>query len=343
MTAVAEAAPIAAGWLRSREFDLHFIFAIAALALISGWVVVADPRLFVPILLADLWLLGYHHVIATYTRLCFDRESFRQHRFLVLGLPPLVIGGVLVLGLGVGLWVLASIYLYWQWFHYTRQSFGIAQAYRRKSNGLVDDPEWLGKLIFYAVPLWGIVHRSAQDPGSFLGLELRVIPVPALLDEVLGLAAAAAVCWWVAGRVLSYRRGRLAVAHTAYMASHFVVFYVGYLLIEDITYGWLVINVWHNAQYIAFVWLYNNNRFKGGIDARAKFLSTISQSRFSWLYFAVCLGISSVLYLALENMVAALPLLVVTYQAINFHHYIVDGLIWKMRRRPLQKVLGLNR
>jgi len=33
--------------------------------------------------------------------------------------------------------------------------------------------------------------------------------------------------------------------------------------------------------------------------------------------------------------------LIVVYQAINFHHYIVDGRIWKMRRKPLQRILRL--
>lgn len=341
MTAISEAAPIPAGWLRGPGFDLHFIFGIAALALLSGWAVVAEPRLFVPILLADLWLLGYHHVIATYTRLCFDRASFRRHRFLVLGLPPLMLAAVFGLGNGIGLWVLASVYLYWQWFHYTRQSFGIAQAYRRKSGGVMDGNPWLDKAVFYAVPLWGIAHRSAQDPGMFLGLELKVIPVPAAVDGVLGLVAAGALLWWAASRLLALRHGRLTLAHTAFMLTHFMVFYVGYVLIADITYGWLVINVWHNAQYIAFVWLYNNNRFSGGIDAAAKFLSTLSQTRFTWLYFAVSLGLSSALYWSLDNVVTALPMFIVIYQAINFHHYVVDGLIWKMRRKPMQRILRL--
>ena len=105
-----------------------------------------------------------------------------------------------------------SVYLYWQWFHYTRQSFGISQAYRHKSGGLVDDSAWLGKLIVYIVPLWGIVHRSVQDPGSFLGLELRVIPMPALAETVLAVVAGVAVCWWAATRFIAFRRGRLATA-----------------------------------------------------------------------------------------------------------------------------------
>ena len=70
-----------AGWLRSRRFDLNFIVATAALAILTGWAVVGDPALWAPVLFLDLWLLGYHHVAATYTRLCFDRESFRAHRF----------------------------------------------------------------------------------------------------------------------------------------------------------------------------------------------------------------------------------------------------------------------
>jgi len=31
--------------------------------------------------------LAYQHVVATFTRLNFDPESLRQHRFLVFGLP----------------------------------------------------------------------------------------------------------------------------------------------------------------------------------------------------------------------------------------------------------------
>ena len=32
---------------------------------------------------------------------------------------------------------------------------------------------------------------------------------------------------------------------------------------------------------------------------------------------------------------------VVVYQTINFHHYVVDGLIWKVRKPRLQQTLAL--
>lgn len=334
----------AAGWLRGLPFDLQFIVGIAAIALLSGAVVVMEPRLFLPILLADLWLLGYHHVISTYTRLCFDSESFRAHRFLLLGLPLIVIAGVAGIAYGVGLWTLATVYLYWQWFHYARQSWGVSQVYRRKAGDLIPPDERIGQVAFYLLPLWGILYRSHQDPGTFLGLELRVIPIPELAVDIAGVAALATLGWWLATRVAMWRRGRLPVAHTIYMLSHFVIFAFAYLIIESIDAGWLVVNVWHNAQYIVFVWLFNNNRFKDGVDPKAKFLSTISQTRNAWLYVGICLALSTVVYLTIDTVFSALALvpLVVIYMTINFHHYIVDSLIWKVRRRPIQKVLGIT-
>ena len=127
-----------------------------------------------------------------------------------------------------------------------------------------------------------------------------------------------------------------------------VIFVVGYVLIEDINYGWLVLNVWHNAQYILFVWVFNNNRFKQGVVPEQRFLSTISQSRNWPFYFLTCLLISTVWYFGLDEALrmladsSALPLFLVAYQTINFHHYVVDGLIWKVRRKKLRSNLGIS-
>ena len=342
MTTLTEPAALPAGWLRNPTFDLNFIFGITALAVISGTVVVIEPRLFVPILVADLWLLGYHHVISTYTRLCFDRQSFRSNRFLLICLLPIVAAGVVALGVGIGIWAVASLYFYWQWFHYGRQSWGISRIYRRKAGGSDRENPWLNQAIFYLVPLWGILHRSHQNPDSFLGIELRVVPIPTLVVDVVAVLALLALAYWLVTRLIAWWRGTLPLAHTLYMVSHFVVFFVGYILIDDINRGWLVVNIWHNAQYIAFVWLYNNNKFKSGTDPAAVFLSTISQDGNFWRYLLVCVAISTLVYLAIGSLIAAVVAPILVYQTINFHHYIVDSLIWKVRKKPLQETMGLK-
>ncbi len=333
---------VPAGWLRDRSFDLVFILGVATLALTAGWAVTYQPGWFPLVLIANLWLLGYHHVISTYTRLCFDKQSFREHRFLVLWLPFIVLAGSLALGFGVGAWALATLYLYWQAFHYARQSYGVSRVYARKAGATLVEDERIAMWALYAVPLWGVLHRSAQAPETFLGLELKVLPVPALLVDAVGIIAVALLIWWVVTRAMMLWRGTLPLAHTLFMLTHFAIFYTGYILIENIDRGWLVLNIWHNAQYILFVWIYNNNRFKDGVHPEARFLSRLSQSQNLWLYLLVFFSISTVVYLLLSGYVTLLVPAVMLFMAINFHHYIVDGLIWKVRKKPLQKTLGLT-
>lgn len=328
------------GWLRSRSFDLGLIAGAAGIALASGVAVALDPRLFAPILFLDLWLLGYHHVIATYTRLCFDRESFRTHRFLVLYLPLIVLATVVGAATTFGVWVLASIYLYWQWFHYTRQSYGIARMYSRKA-GAGAKRDWIGDVALYLVSLWGILARSHQGPTEFLSLELRVIPITATMVDMAGVAAAAAVGVWLAREITLAVNGQGRPAYALYMLSHFAIFYVGYVATTDINAGWLVLNVWHNAKYLAIVWLFNNNQFRNGIDLAARFLSGLAQTRNAWRYCGVCVGLSMVICFLLINAATALPFLVVAFQTVNFHHYIVDAVIWKLRRPSIRATLGV--
>ncbi len=114
-------------------------------------------------------------------------------------------------------------------------------------------------------------------------------------------------------------------------------------LIDDVTTGWLVANVWHNAQYIGFVWLFNNRRFEGRSEPQARFLSLISQRRNIFFYVGVCLAISSLVYTAIGYalpymQLAPLAAAAIVYQTINFHHYIVDAVIWRSRKAKVGPV-----
>jgi hypothetical protein len=342
MVAAAPALAVPAGWIRDRAFDIRFIAGVAALALASGTVVVAVPRLFPLVLALDLWLAGYPHVVATFTRLCFDRASFRERRFLVLGLPPLVLAATATLFFAAGAWSLASLYLYWQWFHYVRQSHGVAKIYQRRSGMPLPGDERLERAAFWALPLLGILHRSHQAPARFLGVELRVVPVPELAVTLAAAGALVLLACWLAARATAAWRGQLPLAHTLYVLSHHAVFFTAYVAIDDPTHGWLVANVWHNLQYLAFVWLYNERRFRAGVDATAPLLSRLSQPGNASLWFAACLALATSVYLAIQSAVGTLALALVVYQTINFHHYLVDGVIWKVRSPRLRSTLGIQ-
>ena len=67
------------------------------------------------------------------------------------------------------------------------------------------------------------------------------------------------------------------------------------------------------------------------------------------MYVGLCLLISTAVYGALHYSLnwltvataTALPLFAIAFQAINFHHYLVDAVIWKVRRKPVRQNLGI--
>ena len=328
------------GWLRTPAFDATFIGGLAALALVAGLVTSIQPALFPVIFVANLWILGLHHVVATFTRVAFDRPSLSQYRALLVGLPPVVLLAVVTLGFGVGQWILVSTYLYWQAFHYARQSYGIAQMYARMPENAPAVNQDLSRWVLYAVPLWGMLYRSHQDPAFFLGLPVWCIPVPALAVRVTGILCFALVGVWIGSQLRLARQRQLPVPHTLYMYTHILIFTVGYVLIDDIDRGWLVVNIWHNAQYLFFVWHFNNKRFGERIDPQRRFISRLSQRKNVLWYVFTCLMISTAVYglvYQVSQLVAfrTISLAFIVGQALNYHHYIVDGIIWKRRTQAV--------
>lgn len=338
----AQAGFLPGGWLRNKNFDLNLIVLVSALAMVSGTAALALPGLFGVILVLDLWFLGYHHVVSTFTRLVFDRDSFQQNRFLVIQLPVIVILCTFGAIWALGWWVLPTVYLYWQWFHYTRQSYGLERMYCRSApeGAMINDRA--AKYALYMVPLFGILYRSYQADPRFLGMEVAYIPMshpwltPVLY--VVGALTVIAFGYWLISLAISTSRGLTSGPHTLYLVSHHLIFATGYLLIPNITIGWLVINVWHNMQYIMFVWWFNNKRFKDQIDPEHEFLSRLSQRKSLGAYLFLCFAISSAVYLGLEygygflGPERAITAILVTTMILNFHHYLVDGIIWKRKR-----------
>jgi len=205
---------------------------------------------------------------------------------------------------------------------------------------------YLDQAIFYALPITGVIYRSYQDPDQFLRADLVVLPVPFFVFAISAAITLGLLAYWVHRRLRAKAEGKLATAHTLYMGSHFAIYAVAYIFIQDITTGWLAINIWHNTQYILFVYLFNSNRFKNGIDPDKKFLSYISQSGRMPLYLGVCLAITLVFYTVVlgslqKSFFFTATTGLVVYQMVNYHHYIVDSLIWKVRKPKIRRNMGI--
>lgn len=240
---------LGAGWLRSARVDLPFLLAIPALAIACGLLAAVDRRLVLALLLVDFALLT-----GPWAALVGDlRGNGRAERIggsLRAAWMPLLLWTILAgLAFAVAAWLPITLYFYWQWFNGAQRSWSLTESYRRHVDPAADlGDRALLTAAFYMVPAWGILHRCAQGPDSFLGLNIQLMPVPQPMVHVIGIAACSAVALWMAERVIAWSEGRLPLAHTIYALSHFAVFAVAFRLIDDVVAGWLVAHIWRNAQ-----------------------------------------------------------------------------------------------
>ena len=337
MQAVLQPATRASPWLHSQSFDLTLIVGVLAIALALGAIASASPQLFVGVLVADFWLLAYPHVASTFTRIAFDRQSIRRYWFLLFGLPPIVLAATAGLTWQGGIIALNTLYFTWQSWHYSRQSYGIARAYSRRA-GSPHGRDRLSDVVIYAFPIWGLVYRSRQGNHEFYGMPLHCPQAPSLLATALGIFSFSALFLWLHRAHKNRSRTRsINTGHTLFVLSHVLITLTSYVLIDDITRGWLFINIWHNAQYLLFVWAANARRFRGGVQPEHRFISRLSQPQHVLAYSLVCFGLGALLYTGLGAVLdrttwEALPLVLVVHMAVNFHHYLVDTVIWRSPR-----------
>jgi hypothetical protein len=320
------------------SFDNTLVIAPVALGLLAAAAVTSDPALYATVLLADLWFLGYHHVVSTYTRLGFSSQSLRQNRFLAVDLLVIIVLVTTVLAFTAGAWAVASAFLYLQWFHYMRQGYGISRMYFRttpagQAAGARDS---IADAVIYTVPIFAIAHRSSTMGDTFLAMPVKTIVPPQALVTMLAVVAAVAVGAWFVRMGMRVASDTADVRYEGFILSHVVIFFCGYVWTADANVGWLAINIWHNLQYVLVVWMVNVKKYGGRVDANEPLLSRISQPGRPLTYFACCLLITTAVYLGLNRftvlvMGGGLAATLGLYMGINFHHYVVDALIWKRR------------
>ena len=125
------------------------------------------------------------------------------------------------------------------------------------------------------------------------------------------------------------------------VASHVVVAWVAYVAVTDITLGWLVLNSWHNLQYLLFVWAQNVRRDQPGARGAVRQSGADALRTHLARYAALCLLTGAAVFLVADWLGAqalwlGLPTVLMAHFTLNFHHYLVDAVIWRRRHPTLQ-------
>lgn len=324
-----------------------YALLVAGLLFFGAELRAAQPLVLFPLLALAI---GTPHYGATLLRV-YERRVDRR-RYVVFSLwATLVVAAIFVGGLyvpAIGLF-LVTLYLTWSPWHYTGQNYGIAVMFLRRNGVAISatDKRWLywSFLLSFAIVL-AIMHASHGDPGqNYAGAALRFHPLgipPAIVALLVPVLVGASVLTIAvtAVRLLRLASPRVLLPVALLVATQVLWFSLPFVLrhyavhprFEPFdwdfrTYYFLWIAMGHSIQYlwVTSYFARQTSHWSGHASWYAKVLAAGGGA---WMLPAVLFGPLGFGALSMDQ---GLALLVAS--AVNVHHFVLDGAIWKLRGR----------
>jgi len=361
MNAVANAprpAPPAQPWIHTPAVDGAFLLAPGPLAALLALWLIGSGRGAAPL---EPWMwfglivgVDVAHVYATLYRTYLDAEERRRLSSWLVGAPLATwVAGVLLYA-----WRPAAFWhalAYAAVFHFVRQQYGFLMLYGRAERDL---PAWcrhLDRATIYGATLFPLLYWHTHLPrpyawlidGDFFALPPGLWRGAAPLYGLLVLAYLGKEAWLAARR-----RGNLP--RNALVLGTLLSWYVGIVLAEG-DLGFTLVNVLaHGIPYMALSCIYGARREAQLVPARR----LLRDGLFTRRRVVLALGLLVALAFLEEGLwdgfvwrehlpwfpgFAALPaiddralltLLVPLLALPQMTHYVLDGVIWRLRAQP---------
>jgi tetratricopeptide (TPR) repeat protein len=354
---------VVSGWLFGPAPDLLFGCGLAyavvfALQCVAG----EELRAWIPLAVLPMatLLVSAPHYGATLLRVYDDAREWRTHGRVAIG-GTLLLFALFWLGLrsaAVGTAVV-TLYLTWSPWHYSAQNYGVALLLLRK-RGATPSPSaqrwlWASFVVSFGLAFVSLHGNEAPAyaPDGFSGYALGVktlgIP-PNVRDPALVVGALAwLVCVAAAARSLGRAASLRALAPALCVVGSQSLWFVVPALtrnfglfpnvdplgIEHAQYTFLWVALAHAAQY---VWI--TAHFAEVTDrtrnVRVFYLRALAAGSLAWTAPALLFAPGALGRLPFD---AGLGVLVAAL--VNIHHFMLDGVIWKLRdRRVAEPLLG---
>lgn len=348
------AQPPANRWLFGPVPDL-LLGCGGAYALLVGVLLLAGPTLreSQPALLFPLiaLLVGTPHYGATLVRVYEHRADRRRYALFTVWATALIaaffVAGIYVPAIGA---FLVTLYLSWSPWHYTGQNYGIAVMFARRNGVAISDADkrWLYWSFLLSFLLALVVMHGAGDAGvgSNYVSPIHFVPIgiPAsvlgVVVPVLGTAAAVALVT-AAVRLLRLAPARALLPVGLLMLTQLLWFSLPFVLryyeihprrlepfdFDFRTYYFLWIAAGHQIQYLWVTSWYarQTGQWSGYAPWYGKVLAAGGGV---WMLPALIFGPIGLGALSMDQGLAIL-----VAAAVNVHHFVLDGAIWKLRGR----------
>lgn len=229
------------------------------------------------------------------------------------------------------IWLGAAFYLAW---HYTGQAWGMIATFLRLSNAEVNPAERMALRIGLRMLLaWHVIWGAQDLPKHWLG-ELHH-HIPALLNAMNVLCILAFIAGISVWLNVKKRYGKTPDAR---VLASWVSIYLWYLVLYFMPSAYILVQMSHALQYLAFPLRVELNRIGSAKEKKKE----IKQMAWSIRYYLVLL-ISGLIafYLPIyaSDQTQQFTFAFVIASVISIHHYFVDGCIWRIGNPIVRKQL----
>jgi len=336
-------------WIISPTADIVFFVGTPLLCLVPMMALrqVFDSQVIL-FFIMSFFAMGHH--LPGFMRAYGDPELFQtfKEKFLV---APIVVLFVVALAQFNTLHGLFLMVLLWEIWHLFMQHYGIMRIYDGKNKIFAKwNARWdwlLTMSAFITVVVYSPEYfYRILDHNQSVGLPFLSAGQLLFIKELLLYATLAIAGCYIGNLVWRVATGqKVSIPKVAVMATTVFLIYFGWIYIQDLTIGYAAFAAFHDIQYFAIVWVYNNNLVKRQ-DNTSRLLRTFFTSRSLPIlvgYVLICFIYGSVNYslnwFDRATWVKAIEVLVITSTLL---HYYFDGFIWKMRDKRNQANLEIE-
>ena len=295
---------------------------------------------------ALVWVVNWPHFSATSQRLYRSRSHVAQYPVTAIAVPLLLAAAVVGAFLspeGVAPW-LVKLFVLWSPYHFSGQSVGISLLYARRGGFPIGRYERLALsgFVFGTFLVQSALGETGQRTASFYSVEYPTLGLPMLVPEVLRIAMWVCGATFVALAVRTSLRARRLPPAILFLPA--ITQYVWFVL------GWRVaafnefVPFFHALQYLLVAWMMHlaeSAQERGASDPRRQ---VVAQSvRFALVNVAG----GALLFWLLPRIGAlggyGLPFAsAVVLSAVQIHHFVVDGVIWKLKNPRVASPLSAS-
>lgn len=294
-------------------------------------------------------LINNTHTWATYMRIygsAEDRERFKFYGQYLIWLPLVLFTASLIYPPLQG-WII-YVHMGWVFQHYTSQTYGVGLIYCYKRGYVMNDRDKkIYKLLLASISSYVITKLlciKENMPGDMWGVPLPFANFPREFHYLATAFLVAMFAIFFAYTVRNYCRDKKLIPLPV------LTMILGVALLGTIDdYGSLIAWLWappflHGAQYclISLSYYLKEKGLPNGLKPSQISKALLTPPAIKWMAWAIMGG--NFIYVVIPHIMADfgfsfMAIVSVVQGCVNFHHFLTDGAIWKLRDAKTRQIL----